>query len=93
MVLAKRKRHEGELNLDASREVPASLPDIGFKVFKLDTSNLIPWNPNPEDLEKSLLAAVDNAVEGRTVDDILYEVLRSSNFTSRLVQILCRCLI
>ena len=72
---------EGELKLgsEADADAPASLPDVGFKVFKLDTSNLIPWNPNPEDLEKSLLAAVDNAVEGRTVDDILYEVLLKCN--------------
>ena len=53
--------------------------DIGFKVFKLDTSNLIPWNPNPEDIESSLLAVVDNAVPDRTADDLLYEILLKCN--------------
>ena len=53
--------------------------DIGFKVFKLDTSNIIPWNPNPEDLKSSLLAVVDNAIEGRTEDDLLYEILLKCN--------------
>lgn len=53
--------------------------DIGFKVFKLDTSNLIPWNPNPEDLEHDLLAVVDNAVVGRTAEDLLYEILLKCN--------------
>ena len=53
--------------------------DIGFKVFKLDTSNIIPWNPNPEDLKASLLAVVDNAIEGRTEDDLLYEILLKCN--------------
>ena len=82
-VEAKIAAKEGELKLEGDGEGGhagrVTLPDIGFKVFKLDTSNLIPWNPNPEDLEKSLLAAVDNAVEGRTVDDILYEVLLKCN--------------
>ena len=82
-VEAKIAAKEGELKLegdgDGGHAGRVTLPDIGFKVFKLDTSNLIPWNPNPEDLEKSLLAAVDNAVEGRTVDDILYEVLLKCN--------------
>lgn len=82
-VEAKIAAKEGELKLERDGEGGhagrVTLPDIGFKVFKLDTSNLIPWNPNPEDLEKSLLAAVDNAVEGRTVDDILYEVLLKCN--------------
>lgn len=80
-VEAKIAAKEGELKLGSEdgADATASLPDIGFRVFKLDTSNLIPWNPNPEDLEKSLLAAVDNAVEGRTVDDILYEVLLKCN--------------
>ena len=57
----------------------APMLDIGFKVFKLDTSNLIPWNPNPEDLEHDLLAVVDNAVVGRTAEDLLYEILLKCN--------------
>ena len=73
-----RIRRAGKKIAEENATVAPNL-DIGFKVFKLDTSNLIPWNPNPEDLEKSLLAAVDNAVEGRTVDDILYEVLLKCN--------------
>ena len=73
-----RIRRAGKKIAEENATVAPNL-DIGFKVFKLDTSNLIPWNPNPEDLEKSLLATVDNAVEGRTVDDILYEVLLKCN--------------
>ena len=73
-----RIRRAGEKIKEANATVAPNL-DIGFKVFKLDTSNLIPWNPNPENLEKDLLAVVDNAVEGRTADDLLYEILLKCN--------------
>lgn len=53
--------------------------DMGFKVFKLDTSNLLPWNPNAEELEQNLFAAVDNVLEGRSTDDLLYEILLKCN--------------
>lgn len=53
--------------------------DMGFKVFKLDTSNLLPWNPNAEELEQNLFAAVDNVLEGRTTDDLLHEILLKCN--------------
>lgn len=53
--------------------------DMGFKVFKLDTSNLLPWNPNADELEQNLFAAVDNVLEGRSTDDLLYEILLKCN--------------
>ena len=49
--------------------------DIGFKVFKLDSTNLIKWNPDRENLETSLLGYVDNLEPGRTEEDLLYEVM------------------
>ena len=45
--------------------------DMGFKVFKLDTSNLLPWNPNAETLEQDMYNAVDNVLADRTTDDLL----------------------
>ena len=53
--------------------------DMGFKVFKLDTSNLLPWNPNADELEQNIFAAVDNVLEGRTTDDLLHEILLKCN--------------
>ncbi len=50
-------------------------PDIGFKVFKLDSSNIKAWDPDSEDLEQSLLDAVNNIKEDRTEEDLLYEIL------------------
>ena len=60
-------------------ENPSWTGDMGFKVFKLDTSNMLPWNPNAEELEQNLFAAVDNVLEGRSTDDLLYEVMLKCN--------------
>lgn len=50
--------------------------DIGFKVFKLDSSNIKRWDSSYEqDLEENLFSSVDNIKEGRTEEDILYEIL------------------
>jgi adenine-specific DNA-methyltransferase len=49
--------------------------DIGFKVFKLDSSNIIAWDGDPEKLEQTLFNASSNIKENRTEDDILYEIL------------------
>ena len=54
---------------------PESIADLGFRVFKLDSSNIKAWEPDPDDLEQSLLDHVDHIKEGRTEQDILYEVL------------------
>lgn len=64
---------QGERELDFGTEKPAV--DLGFKVFKLDTSNIKAWNPTPETLQDDLLNAVDNILVGRTDEDLLYEVL------------------
>ena len=53
--------------------------DLGFKVFKLDTSNIIPWNPEPDKIELLLRNAVENILVGRTRQDLLYEVLLKCN--------------
>ena len=64
-----RIRRAGE-NISRSSEL-----DIGFKVFKLDSSNIKTWDPDHENLEESLLDAVDNIKPDRTEEDLLYEIL------------------
>ncbi len=56
-------------------EHPDTQVDLGFKVFKLDTSNIKKWQPNLDDLETDLLSAVDNILPDRTSQDLLFEVL------------------
>ena len=48
---------------------------MGFKVFKLDTSNIRAWNPNPDELADTLMAHTEHLAAGRTEADVLYEVL------------------
>jgi adenine-specific DNA-methyltransferase len=49
--------------------------DIGFKVLKLGSSNIIAWDGDPEKLEQTLFNAESNIKKNRTEDDILYEIL------------------
>ena len=49
--------------------------DLGFKVFKLDSSNIKSWDGNPENLNESLFDAVGNIKTDRTEEDVLYEIL------------------
>ncbi|AYZ74792.1 site-specific DNA-methyltransferase [Fusobacterium necrophorum] len=49
--------------------------DIGFKVFKLDSSNIKEWDAETENLERSLFDSVDNIKSDRSELDVLYEIL------------------
>jgi len=59
---------------DGQTTDPESL-DIGFKVFKLDSSNLKKWNPDYDNLEASLEGMVSNYVDGRSELDVVYEIM------------------
>ncbi len=56
-------------------EEPKKVPDIGFKVFKLDSSNIKEWDSETENLKQSLFDSIDNIKEDRTELDVLYEIL------------------
>ena len=56
-------------------EHPDAKVDTGFRVYKLAASNLKPWQPDAEDLEASILDAVDNVLPDRTEEDLLVELL------------------
>ena len=56
-------------------EEPKKVPDIGFKVFKLDSSNLKKWNPDFENLEATLDDYINNYVPDRTEEDVVYEFM------------------
>lgn len=56
-------------------EEPKKLPDIGFKVFKLDSSNLKQWQPDYDDLETTLFDSISNYVDGRSELDVVYEIM------------------
>ena len=52
--------------------------DIGFKAFKLDTSNIIPWDGRIENFEQNLFNSTSNIKPDRTEEDVLFEILLKS---------------
>lgn len=66
-IVSENKDKEGIENLD-----------IGFKVFKLDSSNLKSWDSSMDNLEQNLLDMVSNLKQDRTKEDLLYEILLKS---------------
>jgi adenine-specific DNA-methyltransferase len=69
----------GKLDLDK-----AGARDRGFRVFKLAESNFTEWDASlshdPEVLKKQLELHIDHVREGRTGDEIFYELLLKSGF-------------
>ena len=84
----------------AAAKVKADYPkfsgDTGFRVFKLDHSNIRAWNPDRDDLAQTLLDHEEHILAGRTENDIVYELLlklgldlcvpmQASNFAGKTV--------
>jgi adenine-specific DNA-methyltransferase len=63
----------------AARKVKTDYPnydgDLGFRVHKLDSSNIHAWKPNADDLDSTLLDHVEHIKSGRTEQDVLTELL------------------
>jgi adenine-specific DNA-methyltransferase len=56
-------------------QTPTSKTDLGFRVFKLDSSNIRVWEPDREDMPKTLQDSVHHLKTDRTEQDILFELL------------------
>lgn len=56
-------------------ENPMFAGDLGFRVFKLSSSNIVAWEPNRDNLERSLLDHEAHLKGDRTESDVLYELL------------------
>jgi adenine-specific DNA-methyltransferase len=54
---------------------PLFAGDLGFRVFKLDSSNIRSWDPDRDNLEQTLLDNLEHIKPGRSQSDILYELL------------------
>lgn len=66
------KKHPSDTLLSSDEKLTT---DIGFKVFKLDSTNLIAWDNESEMSEDDLFTLSDVFKEGRTKEDILYEII------------------
>ena len=59
----------------AGEDNPSYAGDLGFRVFKLDSSNIREWEPDRDDLEGTLFSSIDNIRVDRSEEDLLYELL------------------
>lgn len=57
------------------KENPLFSGDLGFRVFKLDSSNINAWDPDRENLDQALLDSMEHVKPDRSEDDVLYELL------------------
>lgn len=79
----KRPRNIAELTKERLRRTAAAIKqgnplfkgDVGFRVFKLDVSNIQAWQPKRDDLPSTLAAHQEHLKADRTENDILYELL------------------
>lgn len=56
-------------------ENPLFAGDLGFRVFKLASSNIRAWEPDRENLADSIFDSVDHLKSDRSEQDILFELL------------------
>src|SRR6266702_1031314 len=69
----------GKLDFDST-----SAQDLGFKVFKLSSSNFKVWEGDAEkvsDISETLSLFAENVVSGRSSEAILYELLLKAGFS------------
>ena len=69
IAIARIKAVADKISIDADGR------DLGVKVFRLTNSNIQAWNPDRTDLEETLLSHEEHLIEGRSEQDVLYELL------------------
>ncbi|MCQ2154196.1 MAG: site-specific DNA-methyltransferase [Bacteroidales bacterium] len=72
---------DNKVSLDAglfAEEEPTNIIDTGFRVLKLDTSNMQDVYYKPEDFSENTLFE-DNVKPGRTSEDLLFQVMLECN--------------
>jgi adenine-specific DNA-methyltransferase len=73
-VIAQLQTKQQPNDLLAQDSAAPNMPDVGFKVFKLDTSNIKPFNHND-------LLDLNLFVENRTSLDLFYELVLKQGYT------------
>jgi adenine-specific DNA-methyltransferase len=54
---------------------PLFAGDLGFRVFKLDSTNILEWDPDRDKIAETLEASIEHLKTERTEQDILFELL------------------
>ena len=70
---------EGDPEYQRHAQEMADSLDVGFKVFKLDSSNLVKWDNTPttdeEEVKKRIQQSLFYLVDGRSDLDLVYEIM------------------
>ena len=69
------KRAGNEIIIDNKAKDGIKDLDIGFKVLKLDSSNIKKWNPDYDKLEQSFDDILENFIPNRSEEDVVYEIM------------------
>ena len=89
-VEAEQAKQSGELGLAGTPEV--KMPDLGFKVFRLEDSNFKQWRKTTAatlaEVEQQMLDLVDPVKPDAAIEDIVYELLLKSgrDLNSKIVR-------
>lgn len=70
-----KNKNSNDLFMGASKLEDSNAIDLGFRVFKLDSSNIRTWEPDRNNLVQTLLDHQDHLKPGRSESDILFELL------------------
>jgi adenine-specific DNA-methyltransferase len=73
--IGKERIRRAAKTIESQNKLMAGNLDLGFRVFKLDSSNIKGWSGNPDDITSSLFDSQDNLKEDRTEEDVLFEIL------------------
>ena len=60
---------------EIKKENPMFTRDVGFRVYKLDSSNIHAWDAERDDLAKTLEQSIQHIKSDRNEADVLYELL------------------
>jgi adenine-specific DNA-methyltransferase len=71
-ICKERLRRAGKI---IKKDNPKFTGDLGFRVFKLDSSNIQSWDPDRDNLVATLEAHAEHLKTERTENDILFELL------------------
>jgi adenine-specific DNA-methyltransferase len=78
-IESEKNKKSSELQLEVESQVSTESIlnnlDTGFKVFKLDTSNINSWDGSVENFESNLSKTESNIKIERTEEDVLFEIL------------------
>jgi adenine-specific DNA-methyltransferase len=61
--------------LKIKEDNPLFCGDLGFRVFKLDSTNILEWDPNRDKIAETLEASIEHLKTDRSEQDILFELL------------------